>query len=132
MAPKIFSIAMVVDYSFELISTVHWVPQFFMRNKSILGGVSYVRPFIFVKYFSVLLDAENFQSCSCHFFFFLKTWLFFSQISTSVWFFQYMSRFLNILFLETGSNFVRSLSTFYDKYHFLWLTNDVRWPWYNY
>ena len=34
-----FSIAMSADYSFELISIVHWVPQFFMRNKSILGGV---------------------------------------------------------------------------------------------
>ena len=34
-----FSIAMGANYSFELISVVHWVPQFFMHNKSILGGV---------------------------------------------------------------------------------------------
>ena len=37
----IFSIVMGSDYSFELISFVHWVPQFFMHNKSILGGVPY-------------------------------------------------------------------------------------------
>ena len=44
-APKvlIFSIAMGADYSFELISIFHWVPQFFMYNKSILGGVDRVR-----------------------------------------------------------------------------------------
>ena len=36
----IFSIAMVADYSFELISIAHWVPQFFMHNKSILNGVN--------------------------------------------------------------------------------------------
>ena len=35
----IFSIAMGADYSFQLISIVHCVPQFFMHNKSILGGV---------------------------------------------------------------------------------------------
>ena len=35
----IFSIAMGADYSFELISIVHSVPQFFMHNKSILGRV---------------------------------------------------------------------------------------------
>ena len=35
----IFSIAMGADYSFELISIIHWVRQFFMHNKSILGGV---------------------------------------------------------------------------------------------
>ena len=42
MAPTIsvFSIAMGADYSFELLSIVHSVPQFFMHNKSILGGVS--------------------------------------------------------------------------------------------
>ena len=34
-----FSIATGADYSFELISIVHWVPQFFMHNKSILGVV---------------------------------------------------------------------------------------------
>ena len=40
-APTIlfFSIAMCADYSFKLISIVHWVPQFFMHNKSILGWV---------------------------------------------------------------------------------------------
>ena len=39
MAPTIliFSIAMDADYSFEFISIAHWVPQFFMHNKSILG-----------------------------------------------------------------------------------------------
>jgi hypothetical protein len=39
--PKIliFSIVMGADYSIELISIVHGVPQFFMHNKSILGGV---------------------------------------------------------------------------------------------
>ena len=36
---SIFSIAMGADYLFELISNVHWVPQFFMHNKSILGWV---------------------------------------------------------------------------------------------
>ena len=36
----IFSIAMGTDYSFELISIVHWLPQFFMHNKSIIGRVS--------------------------------------------------------------------------------------------
>ena len=76
MAPIILITMVQGDYSCEVISLVHWVPQFFMRNKSILGGVSYVRPFIFVKYFSVLLDAENFQSCSCHFFFlFENQWI---------------------------------------------------------
>ena len=42
MAPTIsvFSIAMGADYSFELLSIVHSVPQFFMHNKSTLGGVS--------------------------------------------------------------------------------------------
>ena len=41
MAPTIliFSIAMGANSSFELISIVHWVPQFVMHNKSILGGV---------------------------------------------------------------------------------------------
>ena len=41
----IFSIAMGADYSSVLISIVHWVPQFLMHNKSILGGVfsNYVR-----------------------------------------------------------------------------------------
>ena len=40
MAPTIliFSIAMSADYSFELTSIVHWMPQFFMHNRSILGG----------------------------------------------------------------------------------------------
>ena len=38
----IFLMAMGVDYSFELISIDHWVPQFFMHNKSILGGVECV------------------------------------------------------------------------------------------
>ena len=37
----IFSIAMDTDYSFELISIVYWLPQFFMHNKSILSGVKY-------------------------------------------------------------------------------------------
>ena len=36
----IFSTAMGADYSLELISIVHWVPQIFMHNNSILGGVS--------------------------------------------------------------------------------------------
>ena len=31
-----FSIAMGDDYSFELVSIVHWVPHFFIRDKSIL------------------------------------------------------------------------------------------------
>ena len=31
------------DYSFEIISIVHSVPQFFMRNKSILGRVIHAR-----------------------------------------------------------------------------------------
>ena len=35
----IFSIAMGADYSFELISIVHWVPQFFIHDKSILDRV---------------------------------------------------------------------------------------------
>ena len=39
----IFSIAMGADYSFELIFIVHRVPQFSMHNKSILGGVAYVK-----------------------------------------------------------------------------------------
>ena len=42
----IFSIIMCADYSFELISTVHWVPQFVMHNKSILGG-SFIHMMIF-------------------------------------------------------------------------------------
>ena len=29
------------NYSFEVISIVHWVPQFFMHNKPILGGMGY-------------------------------------------------------------------------------------------
>ena len=37
----IFSIAMDADYPFELISIVHWVSQFFMHNKSIIGGVTH-------------------------------------------------------------------------------------------
>ena len=35
-------IAMGAHYSFEPISIVHWVLQFFMRNKSILGRVYYM------------------------------------------------------------------------------------------
>ena len=37
-----FLIAMSADYSFKLNSIVHWVPQFFMHNKSILGGVGHL------------------------------------------------------------------------------------------
>ena len=33
------AIAMGANYSFELIYIVHWVTQFFMHNKSILGGL---------------------------------------------------------------------------------------------
>ena len=43
----IFSIAMGADYSFELISSVHWVPAFFMNNKSILGRVTCLTQTIF-------------------------------------------------------------------------------------
>ena len=32
---------MGADYSFDLISIVHWVPQFFVHNKSDLGGVKH-------------------------------------------------------------------------------------------
>ena len=32
---------MGADYSFELISIVHWVPQFFTHNKLILDGVEF-------------------------------------------------------------------------------------------
>ena len=41
MAPRIliFSIAVGADYSFELISVVHWVPQFIGHNKTFLGSV---------------------------------------------------------------------------------------------
>ena len=35
----IFSIAMGADYSFELISIVHWVPQFIGHNNIFLGSV---------------------------------------------------------------------------------------------
>ena len=45
MAPTIliFSIAMGADYSFELISIVHWVPQFIGHNKIFLGRVAWIR-----------------------------------------------------------------------------------------
>ena len=39
-------IAMGAHYSFEPISIVHWVLQFFMRNKSILGGIECVSKWI--------------------------------------------------------------------------------------
>ena len=41
MVPRILisSIAMGADYSFELISIVHWVPQFIGHNKIFLGSV---------------------------------------------------------------------------------------------
>ena len=35
-----FSIAMGANYSFELVSIVHWVPQFIGHNKIFLGSVS--------------------------------------------------------------------------------------------
>ena len=47
-APRILiSIAMGADYSFELISIVHWVLQFIGHNKIFLGSVlSFQRPYI--------------------------------------------------------------------------------------
>ena len=38
-----FSITMGADYSFELIYIVHWVPQFFMHNRSILSEVHWIK-----------------------------------------------------------------------------------------
>ena len=52
----IFSIAIGADISFELISNVHWVPQFFMHNKSILGGVQHMQ---LLKFSKILCDLNK-------------------------------------------------------------------------
>ena len=52
----IFSIVMGADYSFELISIVHWVPQFIMHNRSILGGVSHCQLSYYLKFFSPIIN----------------------------------------------------------------------------
>ena len=57
MAPTIFSppIAMGANYSVEFFSIVHWVPQFFMHNKSILGGVKEKLPKLKIGFFPEIL-----------------------------------------------------------------------------
>ena len=52
----IFSIAMGADYSFEPFSIVHWVPQFFMHNKLILGRVGRTRKNVFLACFRAYVE----------------------------------------------------------------------------